>query len=143
VARRFALENFMAFVPDALTTDRWLSERRLSRRPAVQPIDRDKMTQDFVASARWLKARPDCTGVIAATGFCFGGGMSNTLAVLPGAELAAAAPFYGGAPPVEDVPRIKAAMLINHGGLDTRLVEARRDASLSLATRVPGYAPAL
>src|SRR5690606_2313935 len=87
-------------------------------------IDRDRMTQDFVAAARWLKARPDCNGRIGVTGFCFGGGMSNTLAVLLGAELAAAVPFYGGAPPAEDVAKISAAILVQHGGLDTRLVEA-------------------
>jgi carboxymethylenebutenolidase len=82
------------------------------------------MTADFVAAARWLKARPDCNGRIASTGFCFGGGMSNNLAVLLGADLAAAAPFYGGAPPAEDVPKISAAMLIHHGALDARLVAA-------------------
>ena len=87
-------------------------------------IDREKMTADFVAAARWLKARPDCSGRIASTGFCFGGGMSNTLAVLLGADLAAAAPFYGGGPAAADVPKIRAAMLIHHGALDTRLVDA-------------------
>ena len=85
------------------------------------------MTADFVAAAQWLKSRPDCNGRIAATGFCFGGGMSNTLAVLLGADLAAAAPFYGGGAAVEDVPKIRAAMLIHHGALDTRLVEAYPD----------------
>ena len=70
---------------------------------------------------------PDCNGRIAATGFCFGGGMSNTLAVLLGADLAAAAPFYGGAPAAEDVPKVRAAMLVHHGALDTRLVGAYPD----------------
>ncbi|MGE4055721.1 MAG: dienelactone hydrolase family protein [Vicinamibacterales bacterium] len=124
VARRFALENFMAFAPDALTSVGGYPNDDFRGGQLFGQIDRDKMTQDFVAAARWLKARPDCTGSIGATGFCFGGGMSNTLAVLLGADLAAAAPFYGGAPPAEDVPKIRAAMLIHHGGLDTRLVEA-------------------
>ena len=84
-------------------------------------LDGAKRTQDFLAAARWLKSRPDCTGKIAATGFCFGGGMANTLSVLMGADLGAAAPFYGGAPKPEDVPKIKAAILIHHGGLDKAL----------------------
>ncbi len=81
------------------------------------------MTEDFAAAAAWLKARPDGTGRLGVTGFCFGGGVSNTLATrMP--DLAAAAPFYGAAPPLEDVPKIKAAILVHHGQLDTRLVEA-------------------
>jgi carboxymethylenebutenolidase len=70
------------------------------------------------------KSLPDGTGKIAATGFCYGGSMSNTLAVLLGADLAATAPFYGGAPKAEDVPKIKAAILIHHGALDKNLAEA-------------------
>ena len=124
VARRFALQNFMAFAPDALTPVGGYPSDDYRGGQLFGEVDRAKMTADFVAAARWLKARPDCNGKIASTGFCFGGGMSNTLAVLLGADLAAAAPFYGGAPPAEDVPKIKAAMLIHHGGLDTRLVEA-------------------
>ena len=86
-------------------------------------LDRAKMTEDFVAAANWLKARPESTGRLGVTGFCFGGGVSNTLATrMP--DLAAAAPYYGAAPPVEDVPKIKAAVLVHHGQLDTRLVEA-------------------
>ena len=124
VARRFALANFMAFAPDALTTVGGYPGDDYQGGQLFRTIDRAKMTEDFVAAARWLKARPDCNGRIAATGFCFGGGMSNTLAVLLGADLAAAAPFYGGGPAPEDVPKIGAAMLIHHGALDTRLVEA-------------------
>ena len=132
VARRFALENFMAFAPDALTSVGGYPSDDYRGGQLFGEVDRGRMAQDFVAAARWLKARPDCTGRIAVTGFCFGGGMSNNLAVLLGADLAAAAPFYGGAPPAEDVPKISAAMLIHHGGLDTRLVEA-----------YPGYEAAL
>jgi carboxymethylenebutenolidase len=124
VARRFALENFMAFAPDALTSVGGYPSDDYRGGQLFSQIDRDKMTQDFVAAARWLKARPDCTGTIGSTGFCFGGSMSNTLAVLLGSELAAASPFYGGAPATEDVAKIRAAMMIHHGGLDTRLVEA-------------------
>ena len=124
VARRFALANFMAFAPDALTTVGGYPGDDYQGGQLFRTIDREKMTADFVAAARWLKARPDCNGQIASTGFCFGGGMSNTLAVLLGADLAAAAPFYGGGPAAADVSRIRAAMLIHHGALDTRLVAA-------------------
>ena len=124
VARRFALENFMAFAPDALTPVGGYPSDDYRGGQLFRTIDRAGMTQDFVASAQWLKSRPDCTGRIGATGFCFGGGMANTLAVLLGADLAAAAPFYGRAPAPGDVPNIRAAMLIHHGALDTRLVEA-------------------
>lgn len=127
VARRFALENFMAFAPDALTSVGGYPSDDYRGGELFRQIDRDKMTQDFVAAARWLKARPDCTGKIGVTGFCFGGSMTNTLAVLLGSDLAAAAPFYGGAPAAEDVSKIKAAMQIHHGGLDTRLVQQYPD----------------
>ena len=124
VARRFALANFMAFAPDALTSVGGYPNDDYRGGQLFGEVDRGRMAQDFVAAARWLKARPDCNGRIGTTGFCFGGGMSNNLAVLLGADLAAAAPFYGGAPPAENVPQIRAAMLIHHGGLDTRLVGA-------------------
>ena len=124
VARRFALQNFMAFAPDALTSVGGYPSDDFRGGQLFGEIDRSRMTQDFVAAAQWLKSRADCTGRIGSTGFCFGGGMSNTLAVLLGAELAAAAPFYGGAASEEDVPNIRAAMQIHHGALDTRLVNA-------------------
>jgi carboxymethylenebutenolidase len=121
VARRFALANFMAFAPDALTSVGGYPGDDYKGGLLFGKLDGAKRTQDFIAAARWLKARPDCTGQIAATGFCFGGGMANTLSVMLGGELAAAAPFYGGAPKPEDVPKIKAAILIHHGGLDKAL----------------------
>ena len=127
VVRRLATENFMAFAPDALTTVGGYPGDDYQGGQLFRGIDGDKMTADFVAAARWLKSRPDCNGRIAATGFCFGGGMSNTLAVLLGSDLAAAAPFYGRGPAIEDVPQIRAAMLIHHGALDTRLVQAYPD----------------
>ena len=124
VARRFALENFMAFAPDALTPVGGYPSDDYKGGQLFRTIDRARMTHDFVAAAQWLISRPDCTGRIGATGFCFGGGMSNSLAVLLRADLAAAAPFYGSPPAPEDVPNIRAAMLIHHGALDTRQVEA-------------------
>src|SRR5262245_23898807 len=79
------------------------------------------MTEDFVAAATWLKARPESSGKLGVVGFCFGGGISNTLAVRMGADLSAAVPFYGGAPQAADVPKIKAAVLAHHGELDKAL----------------------
>jgi carboxymethylenebutenolidase len=124
VARRFALENFIAFAPDALTSVGGYPSDDFKGGQLFAKIDRPKMTQDFVASAQWLKAHALGNGKVCATGFCFGGGMSNTLATILGADLAAAAPFYGGAPPAEEVPKIKAAMLVHHGALDAGLVKA-------------------
>jgi carboxymethylenebutenolidase len=123
VARRFALENFMAFAPDLLTSAGGYPGDDYKGGQLFTKIDAAKRTQDLVASAQWLKARSDGTGNIGVTGFCYGGSMSNTLAVLLGPELAAAAPFYGGAPKPEDVPKIKAAILIHHGALDKTLAE--------------------
>jgi len=124
VARRFALANFMAFAPDTLTSVGGYPGDDYRGGQLFSGLDRARMTQDLMAAARWLKAREDCNGRIAATGFCFGGAQSNLLAGMMGSDLAAAAPFYGGATPTELVPAIRAAILIHHGALDTRLAEA-------------------
>jgi carboxymethylenebutenolidase len=121
IARRLALANFMAFAPDGLTSLGGFPGDDYSGGQMFAKIDRNKMAEDFVAAALWLKARPDCTGKIGAVGFCYGGGISNTLAVRLGPDLAAAVPFYGAVPPADDIPKIKAAILVNHGELDTRL----------------------
>jgi carboxymethylenebutenolidase len=123
VARRFALQNFMAFAPDLLTSAGGYPGDDYKGGQLFSKIDPAKRTQDLVAAAQWLKARSDGTGNIGVTGFCYGGTMSNTLSVLLGPDLAAAAPFYGGAPKPEDVPKIKAAILIHHGALDKTLAE--------------------
>ena len=124
VARRFALENFIAFAPDALTTVGGYPNDDYKGGQLFGKVNGPKLTQDFVASAQWLKAHASSSGKVCATGFCFGGGVSNTLATLLGADLAAAAPFYGGAPMAADVAKIKAAILVHHGALDTQLVNA-------------------
>lgn len=123
VARRLALENFMALAPDGLTSVGGYPGDDEKGGELFRKVDRAKMTEDFYAAAMWLKNRPDSTGKVGVTGFCFGGGVSNTLAVRMGADLAAAVPFYGSAPPAADVPKIKAAVLVHHGETDTRLVE--------------------
>jgi carboxymethylenebutenolidase len=122
VTRRVALLNYIAFAPDALTP---LGGYPGDEEKAVKlfaTLDAAKRMEDLFTAAGYLKSRPECTGKIGAVGFCFGGGIVNALAVrIP--DLAAAVPFYGGAPPVEDVPKIKAAVLVHHGGEDKRLVD--------------------
>jgi carboxymethylenebutenolidase len=120
IARRLALVNFMAFAPDALTSLGGFPGDDYNGGLLFAKIDGKKMTEDFVAAATWLKSRPDCTGKIGATGFCFGGGMANTLAVRLGPDIAAAVPYYGAAPADADVPKIKAGVLAHHAALDTR-----------------------
>ena len=124
VARRFALENFIAFAPDALSSVGGYPGDDYRGGQLFAKLDQNKVTQDWVAAARWLKNNPLCTGKIGVTGFCYGGSMSNRLAVLLGSDLAAAAPFYGAAPKPEDIPKIKAAILIHHGALDKNLAGA-------------------
>jgi carboxymethylenebutenolidase len=121
IVRRFALANFMAFAPDGLTSLGGFPGDDYKGGQMFSKVDRTKMSEDMVASAMWLKARPDCTGKIAATGFCYGGGIANMLAVRLGPDLSAAAPFYGAVPAAEEIPKIKAAILVHHGELDTRL----------------------
>jgi carboxymethylenebutenolidase len=121
VARRFALAGFMAFAPDGTTSLGGFPGDDYRGGQLFAKVDGKKMTEDMVAAARWLKARSDCSGKIGVTGFCYGGSMSNTLAVRLGADLSAAAPFYGGPPAKEDISKIKASILVHHGELDTRL----------------------
>ena len=142
IARRFALANFMAFAPDALSSMGGYPGDDYRGGLMFAKLDGKKMAEDFVAAATWLKARPDCTGKVAVTGFCFGGSMSNTLAVRLGADLSAAAPYYGGPPDKELIPKIKAASLVHHGALDTRLATTWPDFDAALkAINVPheGY----
>jgi carboxymethylenebutenolidase len=142
VARRLGTEGFMAFAPDGLTSVGGYPGDDEKGAAAFMKVDRAKMTEDFVAAAKWLKARPDSTGKLGAVGFCFGGGIVNTLAVRLGSDLAAAVPFYGAVPPPEDIPKIKAAVLVHHGEADTRLASTWPDYDKALtAAGVPheGY----
>ncbi|MGH9720153.1 MAG: dienelactone hydrolase family protein [Bryobacteraceae bacterium] len=121
VARRAATANFVAFAPDGLTSAGGYPGDDEKGGAMFRQVDRGKMTEDFVASARWLKALSDCTGKAGVVGFCFGGGISNTLAARMGSDLSAAAPFYGGQVPAADAAKIKAPLLIHYASLDTRI----------------------
>ena len=118
VARRFALANFVAYAPDGLTSVGGYPGNEDQARAAFRNVDGKKMTEDFVAAAKWLKARKDSTGKMGAVGFCFGGGMVNQLAVLLGAELNAGVAFYGRQAGVNDVPKISAPLLFNYASND-------------------------
>jgi carboxymethylenebutenolidase len=124
VARRFGTANFIALAPDGLTSVGGYPGDDEKGGALFGKVDRTKMTEDFVAAANWLKAHAEGNGRVGVVGFCFGGGIANTLAVRMGPDLAAAVPFYGGAPMDADVAKIKAAVLVHHGQADTRLVEA-------------------
>jgi carboxymethylenebutenolidase len=121
VARRLGIANFMAFAPDGLTSVGGYPGDEESATKLFGTVDAKKMTEDFVASAGWLKARSDCTGKIGTVGFCFGGGIVNTLAVRLGADLAAAVPFYGAQPSAADAAKIKAPLLLHYASLDARI----------------------
>jgi len=118
IARRFALANFMAFAPDGLTSAGGFPGDDYKGGQLFNKIDKAKMMEDMLAAAEWLKARADCTGKIGATGFCYGGGVANQLAVRMGADLAAAVPFYGAVPQAADIAKIKGGILAHNGELD-------------------------
>lgn len=132
VARRLALQNFMVLAPDGLTSLGGFPGDDYHGGQLFNKVDRAKMFEDFVAAAEWLRNRPDCTGKLGAIGFCFGGSTVNQLAVRLGADLAAGVPFYGAPPPAQDIPKIRAAILVHQGALDHRL-----------APTWPGYDQAL
>ena len=121
VARRLGTEGYIAFAPDGLTSVGGYPGDDEKGAALFRTVDRQKMSEDFIAAAKWLKARPDCTGKIGAVGFCFGGGVVNMLAVKLGADLAAGVPFYGSQPKTEEVAKIKAPLLLQYAGLDTRI----------------------
>jgi carboxymethylenebutenolidase len=122
VARRLGAAGFVAFAPDGLTSVGGYPGDEERGVEMFRQVDRDLLTQDFIAAATWMKEHEACTGQFGVVGFCFGGGVSNTLAVMM-PDLGAAVPFYGGAPDADAVSRIQAAVLVHHGEADTRLVE--------------------
>jgi carboxymethylenebutenolidase len=120
IARRLALEGFVAFAPDALTPLGGYPGDEDQARELFAKLDQTKTREDFVEAVKWLKARTDATGKIGVVGFCYGGGIANMLATrVP--DLAAAVPFYGNQPPAADVAKIKASLLIHYAENDERI----------------------
>ena len=134
VARRFAVEGYVAYAPDGLTSVGGFPGNDEEGAVKFRQVNGPKMFEDFVASAKWLKARPESSGKLAAIGFCFGGGIVNQLAVRLGADLAAGAPFYGGPVNADDVPRIQAAMMLHYA-------DPTKDTGIG--QRIPAYEAAL
>lgn len=121
VGRRAALAGFISIAPDALTPMGGYPGNDDDGRELQRQRDRDEMLQDFIAAFEYLKNHPDCTGKVGVVGFCFGGWVSNMMAVeVP--DLAAAVPFYGGQPE-ENIDKINAPLLLHYGGLDKRVNE--------------------
>jgi len=120
IARRLALDNFVAFAPDALTPLGGYPGDEDKARDLFAKLDQARTRNDFIAAAAYLKGLPDCTGKIGVVGFCYGGGIANMLATkLP--DLGAAVPFYGNQPAAADAARIKAPLLIHYAGNDERI----------------------
>ena len=123
VARRFGKAGFMAFAPDGLTSVGGYPGDEQKGAAAFRQVDGKKMTEDFVAAAKWLKTRPDSNKKLGAVGFCFGGGMVNQLAVILGKDLNAGVAFYGRQAGVADVPKIEAPLMFHYAGNDQRINE--------------------
>ena len=121
VVRRAAVAGFMAIGPDVLTSLGGYPGTDEKGVEMQRTLEQPKMMADFVATARYVQTRPDSTGRLGAVGFCFGGGVVNNLAVQLGADLHAGVPFYGGAPRAEDVPKIKAPLLVTYAEDDERI----------------------
>jgi carboxymethylenebutenolidase len=120
IARRLALDNFVAFAPDALFPLGGYPNDEDKARGHFAKLDQRKTSADFVAAAKFLKGLPACTGRIGAVGFCYGGTIVNMLATrLP--DLGAAVPFYGGQPAAEEAAKIRSPMLIHYAGNDDRV----------------------
>jgi len=120
IARRLALDNFIAFAPDALTPLGGYPGDEEKAVALFAKLDQAKTRNDFLAAADYLKKLPDGNGKVGVVGFCYGGGIANFLATrIP--DLAAAVPFYGAQPPAEEVAKIKAPLLIHYAGNDQRI----------------------
>ena len=120
VARRVALEGFMAIAPDALSPLGGTPDEVENATPMMRKLDADANLKNYLAAVEYLKTHPESTGKVGCMGFCWGGGISNQLAV-NSADLAVAVPFYGRQPAPEDVPKIKAALLLHYAALDERI----------------------
>ncbi len=119
VARRFALEGYLVVAPDALSPLGGSPATDDEARAMMQKLDYGKTVKDFTAAVKYLKTNPQSTGKVGVTGFCWGGGMSNQVAV--NSDVDAAVPFYGMQPKPEEAPKIKASLLIHYAGEDERI----------------------
>lgn len=120
IARRLALDGFMAFAPDALTPLGGYPGDEDKAREAFAKLDQAHALNDFLAATTWLKSRPDATGRIGAVGFCYGGGMVHQLAIrLP--DLHAGVPFYGNTPAPAEAAKVKAPLLVQRAEIDDRI----------------------
>ncbi len=122
VNRRVALEGFLAIAPDALSPLGGTPADVDKARSLMRKLDYPSTVKNFVAAVKYLKTHPQAAGKVGCMGFCWGGAMTNQVAV-NSPELAAAVPFYGRQPKAEDVPKIKASLLCHYGGLDERINE--------------------
>jgi carboxymethylenebutenolidase len=120
VARRVALEGFLAIAPDALSPLGGTPEDADKARSLIQKLDSQATTKNFVAAVKYLKTHPQSTGKVGCMGFCWGGGVTNQVAV-NSPDLRAAVPFYGMQPASEEVYKIKASLLLHYAGLDDRI----------------------
>lgn len=120
VARRVALEGYFAIAPDALSGLGGTPDDTNEAMARLRELDNAQTVQNFAAAVRYLKTHPRSTGKVGVTGFCWGGGMTNQVAV-NAPDLDAAVPFYGAQPAAADVAKIKAAMLLHYAGEDTRI----------------------
>jgi carboxymethylenebutenolidase len=120
VNRRMAAEGFLALAPDSLTGQGGTPQDLDQAIEMIKQLDGRTTLNNYLAAVQYLKTRPDSTGQVGVIGFCWGGRMANLMAV-NSPELSAAVPFYGAQPPVEDVPKIKASMLLHYAGLDEKI----------------------
>jgi carboxymethylenebutenolidase len=120
VTRRMALEGFLALAPDALSPLGGTPEDSEKAPALIGQLDKEKTTKNFVAAVKYLKTHPLSTGKVGVVGFCWGGAMANQVAV-HSPDLVAAVPYYGAAPASEDVPKIKASLLLHYAGMDERI----------------------
>jgi carboxymethylenebutenolidase len=131
VTRRMALEGFLALGPDLLSPAGGTPEDEDKGRQMIGQLDRPRAVANAVATLKYLKGHPNSNGKIGCTGFCWGGGMTNALAVAAGPDLAAAAPYYGAQPPADQVPKIKARLLLHYAQNDENInkgIEAYKEA---------------
>jgi carboxymethylenebutenolidase len=120
VARRVALEGFFALAPDALSEMGGTPDDEDKAREMIGKLDHSETLQNYLKAFEYLEHDPQCTGKVGCVGFCWGGSMANQLAVNSPGLLAAVA-YYGGQPKNEDVPKIKAKLLLHYAGLDERI----------------------